>query len=72
MTKDQSHEQSNKDLKGDGRPTGLFSDIDSLVVNELKKAEILRIINKFEEVMHSNDTSSAHHEETNHFQLGFT
>ena len=50
MAKDQSHEQTNKDLKGDDGPTGLFSHIASLVVNELKKAEILRITNNFEEV----------------------
>ncbi len=48
------------------------ADIDALVVNELSKAEILRIINEFVEVMHPNDTSSAHHEEAKHFQLGFT
>lgn len=33
MAKDQSHEQSNNNLKSDGGPSGLFDDADALVVN---------------------------------------
>ena len=71
MAKDQSHEQSNKTLKNEGGPAGLFDNAESLAINLLSKAEVLRIIDEFEQVVHPADKSTAHHEEARHFQLQF-
>lgn len=38
----------------------------------MSKAEILQIINEFEEVIKRTDTSTSHQEEAHHLQLSFT
>ena len=72
MAKDQSHEQSNKLLKSDGGPSGLFDNPESLAaMNELCSIEELRNLEEFKQVTEPSHVSNKHHEVDKHFQQTF-
>ena len=70
MAHDQSHEQSNEYIKGDGVVVGLTEDPAALQRWMLGEPEILRVVAEFEESMADEMVVTQHHEQTTHHQTG--
>ena len=72
MALDQSHEQSNKCIKGEGGVVGLTEDPAALRRWMLAGPEIARVISEFEEFLLNNGkTVTRHHEQAAHYQSTF-
>ena len=71
MALDQSHEQSNKCIKGDGGVVGLTEDPSALRRWMLAGPEITRVIAEFEESMRDDSVTTSHHEQMPHHQATF-
>lgn len=71
ISKDQSHEQSNKKLQAHGGAVGLYENPDALTLFMLAGPDCTRCIEKFEAVVFTTTSSTAHHEEASAFQSMF-
>ncbi|MES9882214.1 MAG: hypothetical protein ABW185_15180 [Sedimenticola sp.] len=72
IAKDQSHEQTNKVIKGHGGATGLFDDPSSLMNLMLSGPEMSRAIEQFEiSAFPTHVSSKSHHEEAHTYQVSF-
>ena len=74
MALDQSHEQLNKWIKGEGGAVGLTEDPAALRRWMLAGPEVSRVIAEYEDALCDKDEHSAtkHHEEAPYFQSVFT
>ena len=71
MALHQSHEQSNKCIKGDGGVVGLTEDPAALRRWILARPEISRVVAEFEESMSDDNIVTRHHEQNIHYQTAF-
>ena len=72
MAMDQSHEQLNKSIKGEGGAVGLTEDPAALRRWMIAGPELSRIVAEFEDtVCDVSASSSKHHEQVPHFQMTF-
>ena len=71
MALDQSHEQSNKCIKGDGGVVGLTEDHSARRRWMLAGPEITGVVAEFEESMGDDSVTTSHHEQTPHHQATF-
>ena len=72
MVMDQSHEQLNKSIKGEGGAVGLTEDPAALRRWMITGPELSRIVTEFEDtVCDVSASSSKHHEQVPHFQMSF-
>ena len=69
--KDQSHEQSNKNLQAYGGAVGLYENPESLTLFMLAGPDCTRCINEFEAVLETTTSSTGHHEEASALQTKF-
>ena len=69
---DQSHEQLNKSIKGEGGAVGLTEDPVALRRWMIAGPELSRVVSEFEDTLCDASTSSSkHHEQTPHVQITF-
>lgn len=69
--KDQSHEQSNKNLQAHGGAVGLYENPEALTLFMLAGPDCTRCIEEFEAVLDTTTSSTAHHEEASALQTKF-
>ena len=72
MPLDQSHEQTNKIIKGEGGAVGLTENASALNRWMLAGLEVSRVVNQFETSMPENTLSNEHHEKAHHVQESFS
>ena len=72
MPMDQSHEQTNKIIKGEGRAVGLTENASALKRWMLAGPEVTRVVNEFETLMPEYILSNEHHEKAHHVQESFS
>ena len=72
MAMDQSHEQLNKSIKGEGGAVGLTEDPGALRRWMIGGPELSRLVTEFEDALCDvSDSSSKHHEQVPHIQMTF-
>ena len=71
IAKDQSHEQSNKVLQGNGRASDLYDNTDTIALYILAGPDCVRNIEEFERVHKQQELSAGHHEEARSLQSRF-
>ena len=71
IAKDQSHEQTNKVLQGNGGASDLYDDTDAIALYMLAGPDCVRIIEEFERVHMSMELSAGHHEKARSLQSTF-
>ena len=65
IAKDQSHEQSHKKLQaGGGGLSDMYDDANAFALYMLAGPDSVRLIDQFESVLTTSDSSVAHHEES--------
>jgi hypothetical protein len=69
--KDQSHEQSNKNLQAHGGAVGLYENPDALALFMLAGPDCCRCIEEFEAVLDTASSRTAHHEEASALQTQY-
>ena len=68
--KDQSHEQSNKNLQSNVGISDLYTP-DARTLHMLSAPDSARIVDEFENILASRDQSTAHHEEAPSLKIKF-
>ena len=68
ISKDQSHEQSNKNLQVHDGPVGLYENPQALTLFMLAGPDCTRCIEEFETVLDTTTSGTAHHEEAGAMQ----
>ena len=71
ISKDQSHEQSNKNLQAHGGAVGLYEKPEVLSLFMLAGPDCTRCIEKFETVLDTTTSGTAHHDEASALQTKF-
>ena len=71
IAKDQSHEQTNKLLQGNGGASDLYDDIDVIVLYILAGPDCVRMVEEFERDHKLPLESTGHHEEARSIQCRF-
>ena len=71
IAKDQSHEQMNKILQGNGGASDLYDDTDAITLYMLAGPDCARMIEEFERVHDRTILSTGHHEEAHSLQSKF-
>ena len=72
MAMDQSHEQLNESIKGEGGAVGLTEDPVALRRWMIAGPELSRVVTEFEDVLCTKSASSSrHHEQVPHTQMTF-
>ncbi|KAL8582187.1 hypothetical protein ACOMHN_004106 [Nucella lapillus] len=69
--KDQSHEQSNKNLQAHGGAVGLYENAEALTLFMLAGPDCSRCIEEFEAVLDTASSHTAHHEEASAMQTKY-
>ena len=69
--KDQSHQQSNKNLQAHGGAVGLYENHEALILFMLAGPDCTRSIKDFETVLDTTTSNTAHHEEASALQTKF-
>ena len=71
ISKDQSHEQSNKNLQAHDGAVGLYENPEALTLFMLVSPDCTRCIEEFETVLDTTTSGTAHHEEAGALQAKF-
>ncbi len=71
ITKDQSHEQTNKILQANGGISYLYDNPDARALHMLSAPHSVHVVKEFEDLLTSPIQSTAHHEEAQPFQIRF-